>query len=109
MSLDAHGWTIVITGTVTALVAVLPQIANFIRQVRADRLAQESRQHIFEKVDSTANKIDDLKTQTDGVTSKLVAVTARASYAQGVEAQKDTQNAADGQQRREGDQPVVPK
>jgi hypothetical protein len=95
---------VIITGTITAIAAILPQVANFIRQVRADRLAEESRQNIV-------SKVDDIHKATDGMTDKLVAVTARASFQNGVNAQAAVQDATHdvvkASERRIGDSPGI--
>lgn len=50
-------------------------------------------------------KLDTVAEQANGLSEKLVAVTARASFQEGVDAQKATQNAAEGKARRANDQP----
>lgn len=99
--MDATGWTVIIAAVGTTIASVLPQVANFIRQVRADKLATEQRAVLAEKVDV-------IKSHTDGITEKLVAVTSRASFQDGVNAQKAAQNAAEGQERRSGDSAIQP-
>lgn len=99
--IDANGWTIIITGTLAALFAGLPAIGNFILSLRnrTTLKAQDVKMAVQD------GKLDDLHETTNGMSDKLVAVTARSSFQDGVAAQKATQNAEDGQQRRQEDKP----
>lgn len=103
MEFDANSWLIIITGTIAAILAGLPAVANFILTLRAKREAHDDTAVIVAQSVVNEEKIDKINAHTNGIVDKLVAVTSRASFKDGVDAQKATQNAEEGQERRSGD------
>lgn len=94
--MDANGWTIIITGTIAAVIAGLPGIATFILSIRNSKklTAQDA---VLAGQDA---KLDSIHDATNGTQEKLIAVTARSSFQEGIAAQKAI---SDGIQRRSTD------
>lgn len=82
---DSAGW-----------VAIIGAVFLGIGQVVTIVQVQITKRHMGTKLDTVAE-------QANGLSEKLVAVTARASYQQGVDAQKAVHEAAAGRERRAGD------
>lgn len=98
----AQDWAIIIT----ALFAGLPAVATFIISLRNRENAKKLDKLTADTTDQTT-KLDAINENTNGITQKLVAVTARASFHEGVAAQKAehqaTLDAALKQDRRKDD------
>lgn len=93
---SGNGWAIVIGAIGLVIIQVITLVLGWHAKKQADKNAVV----LADKSDRNSEKLDTLKTQSDGVQDKLIAVTSRAAFQDGVAAQKVVQNAEEGQMRR---------
>lgn len=80
--MDANGWTIIISGTIGAVVAGLPGVATFIISLRNGK-----------KADVNSAKLDSLQEHAADVTQKLSVVSVRSTDQPGSDRREGETNA----------------